>query len=309
MYDKPHDVVNRVINNKALSDYLNITSNKIDLLINFGSWLFMWCSKDERLSNEDKIVCLVILRRALEIIDSISILVKHSSIDVCKVLLRSLIELLFEFEYLVKEDSTRRSKCYIVWYMNQMIELKKSLDPESKEGQRFYAAVKSDKYMHNFNPKKPATLDIEIENISEFLEEHKEINEEYRKTQTESKRNFPWYAMYDGPNNAFELSKQIQLNGFYEYLFRHLSKTTHNTDLFQGVLNESKVENQIGVIQIRSPMDLNFVMTYTITFTLGLYNIVIDHFFPKSLYARQQLQMIYDKEIRDFYFRKIQIKF
>src|SRR5690606_31540650 len=130
-----------------LSDYLKLTSKKIDLLVNFGSWLFMWCSKDDRLSTEDKMVCLVFSRRALEIIDSISILVGHSSIDVCKVLLRSLLELLFEFEYLVKEDSTRRSKCYIVWYMHQMVKIKKSFDPESEEGKRFYSAMKLDKYL------------------------------------------------------------------------------------------------------------------------------------------------------------------
>lgn len=307
MYDKPHDVVNRDISNEALSDYLNQTSTKIDLLVNFGSWLFMWCSKDNRLSTEDKIVCLVLLRRALEIIDSISILIRHSSIDVSKVLLRSLIELLFEFEYLVKEDSSRRSTCYIVWYMNQMLELKKSFDPESKEGKRFYSAIKLDKYMHKLNPTKPTTLDLEIENISEIIEEYKETNDEYRKTQRKSKRNFPWYAMYDGPKNAFELTKQIQLNGFYEYLFRHLSKTTHNTDLFQGVLNESKEDGQIGVIQIRSPMDINFVTTYTISFSLGLYNLMIEHFFPRSSHARQEFQKFYKKEIKDFYFRKIQI--
>ncbi len=158
MYEKPYDIVKREFNNKEFVGYLELVSGKLDLLVNFGSWLFMWCSKDNRLLPDEKIVLLLILRRVLELTDAISILIKKSSIDSCKILLRSLLETYFETEYLLSKESDKRSKCYIVWYLNQVLKLKYSFAPESKEGKLFYEAVNQDKFINRMTPFKPGKL-------------------------------------------------------------------------------------------------------------------------------------------------------
>ena len=85
-----------------LQEVLTKFSFLVDSTINFGTNLLKW-DLDKKRSGDENIIPVLFFRNLLEIGDSISILIRNSSIDPCKNLLRSLLENMYEMEYLLEK--------------------------------------------------------------------------------------------------------------------------------------------------------------------------------------------------------------
>lgn len=312
MYKEPYiDLVKREYEDEEYCEYLRLSAETIDNIVNFGSHIFKWAKEVDHVSGDEKIVALVLLRKTLDLLDSISILISKSSIDSSKILLRSLLEVLFETEYLLKEDSEKRAKCLMVWYMNKLIKNRFKHDPSTTEGKIFYAKLKQDQMLKGsgideFSRDLSHKLQKEISDIQKILKDYEDFQKEYDKIIAKNK-NTPWYSMFNGPNNAYELAAEVDLGGLYETLFRTFSDTTHSNDLFEKVLNPNEAKNAINITQIRSPKDIGFTISITITFALKFYRIFIYYFFPDSKFAIEEYNKWYAKNIRDFYLKNVNI--
>jgi len=314
-YKEPYsDLVKREYEDKEYTEYLKQSAEVIENIVNFGSHIFKWAKESDHISGDEKIVALVLLRKILELIDSISILIGKSSVDSSKIILRSLLEVLFETEYLLKEDSEKRAKCLMVWYMNKLIKSRTKYDPTTTEGQIFYEELKQDQMLKDINVSGltefgkalSEKLEEEISDLKNILEDYGPYQKEYERLAEKSKT-APWYKMFQGPNNAYELAKEVDLGGYYETLFRTFSDTTHSNDLFEKVLKQGEPKNTIKIIQIRSPKDIGFTISITITFALKFYRNFIYYFFPKSKFAIEEYGKWYNENIKEFYLKNVNI--
>lgn len=119
MPTKPIEIILPVsIEPKEFRDLIDLVSSTLDELVNYGTQVVHWVGNNPKFKKPDVDVPLVLLsRHILELVDSISILVKKSSIDPCKVLLRAALESMLYIKFITAERSEERCKAYLVSYI------------------------------------------------------------------------------------------------------------------------------------------------------------------------------------------------
>lgn len=102
----------------------------IDYFIDFGSNIFKW--EDYSQSGEEDIAPTMLLRHFLDVLDSISILIKQSCPDPAKLLLRGALETHFSLGYLLAEDTYNRSMAFFVEDILTEIEIIEKNDTDER---------------------------------------------------------------------------------------------------------------------------------------------------------------------------------
>ena len=80
----------------------------LDEIVNYGSHVSRWCLEKKKEGDENA-VSILMFRNILELIHSISILIKTSCADPCNILLRSLFESFLNLNYLLKQISNKEA--------------------------------------------------------------------------------------------------------------------------------------------------------------------------------------------------------
>ncbi|MCG8320226.1 MAG: DUF5677 domain-containing protein [Cytophagales bacterium] len=160
---------------------LNNFSVAIDELVNFGSRIIK--SDMNQKGGDEKLPAILFLRNFVEIIDSISILVKHSSIDPCKSLLRTAFESNLYISYLLEDDMSNRAISFLVWNTHRNLKLLKKLKSDTPANKNLQSKFKKDKFLKSSNPIIIPEIEAQIDNSESILAlpKYKSVNEEYEK--------------------------------------------------------------------------------------------------------------------------------
>ena len=117
----------------GLQQILDDFSLNIDEVVNYGTHILKWLLDFSKGNGDENLPLTMFFRDMLEKADSISILVKNSSIDPSKVILRSLFELHLFIEYLNEKYFTDRSMSFIVWHTKDKLKINRSFKKGSQE--------------------------------------------------------------------------------------------------------------------------------------------------------------------------------
>lgn len=262
-----------------LQEVLTKFSSNIAEVISFGTHLLVWDVQSER-EGKDNHIPTLFFRNILELGDSISILIKSSSIDPSKILLRSLLENSFGLIYLLERNERERSLSYMVWQALKQIKNYKrfiSDNPSSKELKKLILENNLDFPLDKFFDREDVKKIIDSKAKLLKKPEFKEVYKEYNRTR-KKKRNPTWYSLYDGPQNFLELSKYLNKSLIYEFQYRNYSENVHVTSLQKGIARAGKDSGQI--IQIRDFEDSRDVFQSTISNLLESYNTFIKNRIP-----------------------------
>lgn len=262
---------------KPLDDILSKFSLEINELVKVGANII---KEDMNIAGEDeKLPGLMLLRNHIELLDSISILVKGSSIEPCKIILRTLLENLIYLEFLLEKDSERRSLAYIVWNTIQNLKGYEKLDPNTETGKQFRSKFKHDKYLLGmqigYNEEEIEELKNNAQELLS-LDKFKEANEEYKRLTTNGIKNPNWYNLFfmDSKVSIEVLANKLKLSGVYELLYRGWSRHTHANQIIQGKIKEGK--NGISIQQIRYAKDSQMVTQYCLMVSIPIYKLYIE---------------------------------
>lgn len=299
MSTKPYDkIIPDPISNKDVKTVLNGFSNLIIEVRNYGTCVMKESSEASE-GSIDARPLIMLFRNIIEIIDSISLLVKESSIEPCKIILRTLLENILSIKYIVSKDTKQRASCFMVWDFHQTIKKLKRLDFSSSQGKQFLRKFKKDKLLNKAKIKKYDNILEMIKAYEERLQRphFQEIENEYQRIKKITK-NPKWYSLFGGPNNLEELAARLNLPGVYEQFYREWSDSTHGTDIFKGKESPSTKTGEILISQIRLPKYAQQITQITISLSLEIFQDIIDHFKPEM---KQDYSAWYIKEIRHYY--------
>lgn len=143
----------------------------LDKLIDVSSDLLL-SHLESNLSGDEKLVQCLFFRNIIEYADSISILLKNSSIEPIKALNRILLENVFQLEYLLTKDTNKRSFNFLVWSIKNDIKNYKKLKPDTKENEDFKSKFTNDKlvkYMADISKLLNKTVILTPENEQETI--------------------------------------------------------------------------------------------------------------------------------------------
>lgn len=261
-------------------------SNLIDEIVNFGTHIMKW-EMDKRLVGDENIVPILFLRNILETADSISILIKNSSIDASKSSLRILLENVFGLEYLLEKNTKDRALAFIVWLTHKDLKFYEKLNGDTQIGKQFKTEFKKDSLIKNSEIINKIDYLSAKKNSEELLKLpiYAEIEKEYNLTESKFK-NPDWYSLFNGPRNIQQLAKYLNHNALYEVMYRSYSGNIHATDIYKGKLLPVG-KNAVDIVQIRNPKDAQSVFISTINYLLLAYKEYFSRIPEKKLEFQQ----------------------
>jgi hypothetical protein len=264
----------------------------------FGTHVMKWCAQAAT-GGDEEIPLLLSLRRALEILDCISALVKMSMIDPCNVLLRSLLEVLLNTLYILQTDTKRRAMSFMNCYFHDRLRTNRKLDPTTKEGMQFKSQIRKDRLVGKMSVAKVPGLRKMIANAQAALRrpEYVETEAEYQRVRFEAKRAPMWYSLFGGPPNVEQLAQRLDLPGVYGILYRGWSSTVHGTDIIDRKISKGGTGG-LEISQIRLPTDAQLVAQLALSLSLEFYRALVAHYVPGR---QQELREWYMRELRPFY--------
>jgi hypothetical protein len=274
--------------------------------VNFGTHILEWGLGSASGGDETAPIALSV-RHILELLDSVSINIRNSSVDPCKLLLRGALESLFGVVYILEADTTRRSMAFMATYANQRLKTYRKFDLTSEQGKEYRSLLKKDRLAGDMIISIPPTLvKTAVANLESLLKkpEYKEANAEYHKQKKAGSGNPYWYSLYDGPKNIEKLADHLKLSAMYHILYRQWSSASHGTDIIQGKIS-ARSEGQAAVLQFRLPTDAQVLTSIAVTLGLELFQTVIKHYVPDRM---DDYRAWYTKEIRAVYLRITQGK-
>ena len=252
----------KLILNRELEPELRLTLSKfsafLDQTVDFGVKILEYETLRTR-EGDANIICLMLLRNILELGDSISILLKQSSIDPSKILIRSLIENSLQIQYLKDDNFENRGLAYAFCQTKKKeIQIKKMIENTDSNNQ-FERDLISDRIIKSFSAElNQINLKNQLKNYTDIVnsDHYKVINGEFLKIKGKARTN--WFELFDGPKNIRDLSKSLGLLSLYEMFFKRYSSNVHIDDTFSGKVFQNS-NGGTDIIQMRYFKDAQIV--------------------------------------------------
>jgi hypothetical protein len=279
------EMLNREPN--SLAGELNAASALVEEMVNFGTNVLKWyLDAQEGKRGDEPLLISALFRRTLEILDSISILVKSSSIDPCVPQLRALLEVALSLEYLLQTDTEERALSFmLVCQLHGTINELRKADRSTGQGKELRAILKKDRLTKNWPVPEDRTgaggkMAADREQRLMDSPTYSKYEAEYqrlRKLGKEEKHrstNPDWYALFDGPQGIEQLAHKVGLPGVYNIFYRDWSKYVHGSD----IINKSTVRitpGKIEIYQLRNPVNFQSVTQSSISLAKLIYETFI----------------------------------
>ncbi|MBU3822822.1 hypothetical protein KO566_12185 [Flavobacteriaceae bacterium XHP0103] len=273
---KPLEEILPIDRDEYLIKIQNHCSNLLRRIINNATHYIQFDIDIERLGKDNHVPTLM-FRNIIEISDTISILIKESSIEPCKILLRSLLENILLLIYMLEGDEKRNALCYMVVRTNREIKKYNKFIDNNQSSKQFKLLIEKDTLNLNFDRfmNHPDLIKAK-DSKSRLLEEpeFKIVQSEYLRTSKKKGcKNPEWYTLYDGPKNIFELAEKLKKTIHYEFFYRKFSESVHGNDIFKGMISAGNGKGQI--IQIRNFKDTQKVTSDTVSLLLEIFYLYV----------------------------------
>jgi Family of unknown function (DUF5677) len=266
-----------------VAQLLNKFSETIDEFVNLGTNILAW-NLHPKTPGEENVAPIMLFRHFLDIIDSISILVKNSCGDTCKILIRAAFEVTLYIEYLFEDDIYNRSMAFVVADTIKQIKTATKLDPTSDEGKKFYAYSHGENFLKNLNIAGEDVLKefIKSKNKLLALPQFIETYRESERLKEMGEKNPNWYRYYDGPKNIESLATHLKQKTVYEMMYRKWSGAVHGSDITIGRLTKGGVEGMVNITQLRFIKDVQESVRYALIFSLSVFRLFVAKRIPEK---------------------------
>lgn len=282
MKTKPVNEVLPLNRDKYLIKIQAHCSEHISEIVNFGTYILKWDIEVKR-EGKDNYVPSLFFRNILELGDSISILIKESSIEPSKIILRALIENILQLNYMLEKDEKLRALSYIIVKANQDIKDYNKLLNSQNGSALLKIQIEKDELNLNFDKfiDHPEIIKAR-ETKKDFLEkgEFSDIQKEYSRT-AKRRKNPHWYSLYNGPETLEKLARGLKKNIRYEFFYRMYSKNVHGLNLTEGLVYVGK--NQANIIQIRDFEHTQNVTSDAASLLIEIYTLYINKRVPDRI--------------------------
>lgn len=273
--DANHDILKRNVSGeiKKLTKY---ASENVEEMVNFGTHIFSWLMELD-VDVADPSINLL-FRNYLDVIDSISILLKAGSTDSAIILLRSAFEIAMSILFILQDKTVERGLAYQLAHYKHIQKQNKKLDKDSPQYASLLDILKKDRNAKHIIDQ------MEIKNRKPVIEAYEQvfnqskytkINEEWVRLEHQKKKT-EWYSLFDGPRNLKALCELLEHHALYEILYASWSLNAHGKSSMNALILGGEIK------KLRSPLDIKMILTWTMNITIDLYYKVIKSRIPNK---------------------------
>ena len=177
-------------------------------------------------------VIVLFLRKIMEHLDAISILVEKSSFTQAKIILRTLLESVVGLRFILKEDTEKRAAAYYLYHHYEEIEKMRYFDESMSDGKMYKSILGEERFneiAEKCKKKKSAferliqskSIFVEIENLRIKRIEHKQHQYPNRKPY------ITWFEICSNTNSIKGMMKALGWEKYYEALYGGMSMEVH----------------------------------------------------------------------------------
>lgn len=284
-----------------IKETINLFADTLEEVVNFGSHLLIW-DDNPKTQGEENVAPTMLYRHFLDLIDSLSILIRHSCGDTSKLLIRGALEVVFAIEYLFEKDTHDRSMAFLVVDILSQIKTIKKYNSRTKEGEQLYKIFEEEKLITDIKLEEEFNLEQSIADKESVLRlpQFQKAYKEYERLKRKGERDIKWYRFFNGPRNIQELAKYLKKGTFYELLYRKWSGATHGSDIYLGKLTPNDT-GEVSIVQLRFVRDVQEIAKYSMILSLMVMRLFIANRIPN----RRKDLMDWYLTIRDRYFHII----
>lgn len=268
--------------------------------VSFGTNVFVWCeTSNTQQSSYHHASLFLLYRHLLEMVDAVSILVRHGAADPCQPLLRSALEAAMGIEYMLEKDTERRALAYQVAHIHKRIAEHARHDPTTEAGKALQGVFNKDKLFSTIKLPPHASAPA-IDKLATVLAmpEYTPVDQEwvrlYREYEKQRRKGMPpWYSLFGGPKSIRQLVYHLKLGAAYETLYSNWSETVHAGGAMLTVAGREK-----AVRALRHPARAQLVASLGASLTIRISRELLAYYAPEKLTDYRQW---YTGNIRDFY--------
>jgi len=286
--------------NPKLSELLASYSSLIDEAVNFGSQVLVWAF--EKLHKGDHhIAVFSFYRRSLELLDTISILIRNSCVSPSRVMLRSLFEVMLSLEYMTQCDLEHRARDYILCLKHKELDyLRKFLkgDPLRSE---YLNKYKNDNLLKNVTIPDYPNIEEAIKAKERLInsEFYSDSETSYQAIRQKRGGKNPkwWFNLHDGPSDICDLATKMGRPAQYEVMYRNWAGYAHGTGGMDEQVEIVK-KNEIAIPQLRLPEGAEFIAFIAISYGLMIIKTMIQEYATEKM---KEFSQWYKAEIQAGY--------
>lgn len=262
-------------------EYFDAFARRLEEVVNFASQVLTW--QCQSYDNEEFLnVPLMLLREAMDLTDSCSILIQKGTADTTKILARSLFEIFLYIEYIFKADLKRRCYAYMLSSVLDFIKYHESILNEFS-GQKGARRQSLDENRRNdilsLIADKKTIFEVPGYDDAYSYYETETAN---RKAKGVRKKLDAWYSYYDGPANLRDLSRELGIEHVYQLFYSKYSKLAHGNEAIVGKM-VSAGENKAEMYQLRSFVDVKEVGLYVFLFSTSITKNYVRTLYPEKM--------------------------
>ena len=260
-------------NNPENSKALCIYHEALQELFAFATNLLDW--EVEAVADDDKyLIPLMFFRRIVEILDAISLQVKHSVIVPCDAQLRVMFETILGLEFLLKEDSIHRAEIFAI--VSTVYNVKKALEIRERLQYLKSLRYKNSHQLEEIEFLEKLDLNNYIEERRVWLKENDEDDYIYNlfNKRTIKKdyvlKDVKWYSFVNngkGPGSVWQLVENLKREELYHTLYHEWSNFTHASNIFDKNIHLEDSES-LFIAGFRSPEKAQEVTIAAVEMTL-----------------------------------------
>ncbi len=177
-------------------------------------------------------VIILFIRKIMEHLDAINILVEKSSFNQAEIILRTLLESVVSLRFILKEDTEKRAAAYYLYHHYEEIERMKCFDENTNDG-KMYKKLMGEKRFYEVAEKcekKKQAFERVVQSKRVFIE----INELRNSKIEQKKKKFPkkkpyvsWFEICSDVNSFKGMMKALDWEKYYEALYGGMSLEVH----------------------------------------------------------------------------------
>ena len=174
MSTKPIDEILPREPDPKVKEVLDLYANKLDEIINFSTYILKWdIEKSSKQVNQG--IISLFLRNIIELTDSVSILLRQSSIDPAFIIMRSILENYLNILYFLDKNEEKRLRSFMVWkskkdikYYKQFLTREQSNSKLRSELEKDHLKISFDKFFdrEEINKQRDRSQEILVHSIT-----------------------------------------------------------------------------------------------------------------------------------------------
>lgn len=201
-------------------------------------------------------VIILFIRKIMEHLDAINILVEKSSFTQAKIILRTLLESVISLRFILNEDTEKRAAAYYLYRHYEEIERMKCFDENTKDG-KMYKKLMGEEKFHEVAEKckkKKQVFERMVQSKNVFVEIEKLRKSKIKQKKKEFPKKKPyvsWFEVCSNVNSVKGMMKVLGWEKYYEALYGGMSLEVHAYNATTEIISD---EEGLHLKTLRNPL-------------------------------------------------------